>query len=47
MRDVRLGTTDLRVSAICLGTWAFGGEWGRVDPQEAADELVPDLPGVP
>jgi aryl-alcohol dehydrogenase-like predicted oxidoreductase len=35
MRDVRLGTTDLRVSAICLGTWAFGGDWGRVDREEA------------
>ena len=35
MRDVRLGTTDLRVSAICLGTWAFGGDWGVVDAAEA------------
>jgi aryl-alcohol dehydrogenase-like predicted oxidoreductase len=35
MRDVRLGTTDLRVSAIGLGTWAFGGDWGRVDQAEA------------
>lgn len=35
MRDVRLGTTDLSVSAICLGTWAFGGDWGRVDEDEA------------
>jgi aryl-alcohol dehydrogenase-like predicted oxidoreductase len=35
MRDVRLGATDLQVSVICFGTWAFGGEWGRVDQQEA------------
>src|SRR5260370_28084069 len=35
MRDVRLGTTDLWVSAIGLGTWAFGGDWGRVDREEA------------
>jgi aryl-alcohol dehydrogenase-like predicted oxidoreductase len=39
MRDVRLGTTDLRVSAICLGTWAFGGDWGRVDVP-AADATI-------
>jgi aryl-alcohol dehydrogenase-like predicted oxidoreductase len=30
-----LGTTGLRVSAICFGTWAFGGEWGPVDEDEA------------
>jgi hypothetical protein len=35
MRDVRLGTTDLNVSAICFGTWAFGGDWGPVDQEEA------------
>jgi hypothetical protein len=35
MRDVRLGTTDLRVSPICLGTWAFGGDWGDIDEEEA------------
>src|SRR5947208_547387 len=35
MRDVRLGSTDLRVSPICFGTWAFGGDWGRVDQEEA------------
>jgi aryl-alcohol dehydrogenase-like predicted oxidoreductase len=35
MRDVRLGTTDLQVSAICFGTWAFGGDWGRFDQDQA------------
>jgi aryl-alcohol dehydrogenase-like predicted oxidoreductase len=35
MRDVRLGTTDLQVSAICFGTWAYGGEWGQFDEEEA------------
>jgi aryl-alcohol dehydrogenase-like predicted oxidoreductase len=39
MRDVRLGSTDLRVSSICLGTWAFGGEWGPVD-RGAADATI-------
>ena len=35
MRYVRLGQTDLEVSAISLGTWAFGGDWGPVDPHQA------------
>jgi aryl-alcohol dehydrogenase-like predicted oxidoreductase len=35
MRDVRLGKTDLSVSAIAFGTWAFGGEWGAVDVDAA------------
>jgi hypothetical protein len=35
MRDVRLGSTDLRVSSICFGTWAFGGDWGQFDQEEA------------
>ncbi|HEX3425764.1 MAG TPA: aldo/keto reductase [Acidimicrobiales bacterium] len=35
MRYVRLGKTDLEVSAIAFGTWAFGGEWGAVDEEQA------------
>jgi len=31
MHDVRLGRSDLRVSAVAFGTWSFGGEWGAVD----------------
>jgi hypothetical protein len=26
MRQVRLGQTDLKVSAVAFGTWAFGGD---------------------
>jgi aryl-alcohol dehydrogenase-like predicted oxidoreductase len=35
VRYVRLGRTDLEVSAIAFGSWAFGGEWGAFDAAEA------------
>jgi aryl-alcohol dehydrogenase-like predicted oxidoreductase len=35
MRYVRLGKTDLLVSTIGFGTWAFGGDWGSFDPRDA------------
>jgi aryl-alcohol dehydrogenase-like predicted oxidoreductase len=35
MRQVFLGPTDLRVSDIAFGTWAFGGDWGAVDVEES------------
>jgi aryl-alcohol dehydrogenase-like predicted oxidoreductase len=35
MRYVRLGKTELDVSEVGLGTWAFGGEWGSYDRGEA------------
>ena len=35
MRDVRLGKTELNVSAIAFGTWAFAGDWGSFDAQES------------
>ena len=36
----RLGRTDLRVSVIGLGTWQFGGEWGKDFTQAEADAIV-------
>src|SRR5204863_2882027 len=36
VRYVRLGKTDLEVSAIAFGTWSFGGEWGPFDADEAS-----------
>lgn len=31
MEYVEFGNTGMRVSRICFGTWAFGGEWGEQD----------------
>jgi len=31
----QLGSTELKVSAISLGTWAIGGSWGKVDDEES------------
>jgi aryl-alcohol dehydrogenase-like predicted oxidoreductase len=39
MRRVRLGLTDLSVSPIAFGTWAFGGEWGATDSDESRDAI--------
>jgi len=39
MRYVRLGQTDLQVSAIAFGTWAFGGDWGTTDLEEGQDAI--------
>jgi aryl-alcohol dehydrogenase-like predicted oxidoreductase len=35
VRYVRLGRTEMQVSVLALGTWAFGGEWGSFDEDEA------------
>jgi aryl-alcohol dehydrogenase-like predicted oxidoreductase len=35
-----LGSTGLRVSVIGLGTWQFGGEWGRDYTQAEADAIL-------
>jgi aryl-alcohol dehydrogenase-like predicted oxidoreductase len=34
-----LGSTGLRVSVIGVGTWQFGGEWGRTFSQTEADTI--------
>jgi len=39
MRYARLGQTDLQVSAIAFGTWAFGGDWGTADLEEGQDAI--------
>lgn len=40
MQELRLGRTDLAVSAIALGTWSFGGDWGAVDADAAARTIT-------
>jgi aryl-alcohol dehydrogenase-like predicted oxidoreductase len=35
MRFTRLGRTELDVSRICFGTWAFSGAWGEFAEDEA------------
>jgi aryl-alcohol dehydrogenase-like predicted oxidoreductase len=39
MRYRRLGCTNLRVSVVGLGTWQFGGEWGRDFSQADVDAI--------
>jgi aryl-alcohol dehydrogenase-like predicted oxidoreductase len=40
MRYRNLGGTGLRVSVIGLGTWQFGGEWGRAFSQAEVDAIL-------
>lgn len=40
MRYRTLGKTGLHVSVIGLGTWQFGGEWGRDFSQSEADAIL-------
>src|SRR3954471_14240239 len=39
MQFRNLGSTGLRVSVIGIGTWQFGGEWGRDFSQAEVDAI--------
>jgi aryl-alcohol dehydrogenase-like predicted oxidoreductase len=39
MKTRILGSTGLEVSVVGIGTWQFGGEWGRTYEQSEADSI--------
>jgi aryl-alcohol dehydrogenase-like predicted oxidoreductase len=40
MKYRRLGRTGLRVSVVGVGTWQFGGEWGKQFAQPEVDRIL-------
>ncbi len=40
MRFIKLGTTDIKVSVVALGTWAIGGQWwGGTDEKDSIEAI--------
>ncbi len=40
MKFRTLGKTGLKISAVGVGTWQFGGEWGKPFSQDMADPIL-------
>ncbi|WP_163537993.1 aldo/keto reductase [Gracilibacillus sp. YIM 98692] len=40
MKYRRLGSTNLNVSVVGVGTWQFGGEWGKNFKQKEVDDIL-------
>ena len=39
MRYRTLGKTGIKVSVVGVGTWQFGGEWGKEFTQDEVDAM--------
>ena len=40
MKYRRLGKTELKVPVVGIGTWQFGGEWGKRFTQQEVNSLL-------